>query len=147
MKFYDVLWWINHYLSISFAICTHRKTRYIFESIDGIETHKISNSLRLPWECRHFLDVCNISRSTSLSPPQQSHRLSRGRSPTILSDKFRNGRRECVVGSGRNNKRETALILCPAMTSNFFGRRFPFVPVFLRPSPARRKDEKVFPEE
>jgi len=60
--------------------------------------------------------------------------------------------RENVVVGGKNNKRETALILCPAMTSNFFGagegrEGFSFVPTFLRLFLAKRKGEKIFPEE
>lgn len=53
------------------------------------------------------------------------------------------------VGGGKYNKRETALILCPAMTSNFFGKRegregFSFVPTFLRLSPRDVRAKRFF---
>lgn len=70
---------------------------------------------------RDFLNVCNISRNPSLLPPQQSHGLSWRRSPAILSDKFRNRRRARSSVDGANNKPESTLILCLAMTSNCFG--------------------------
>lgn len=112
--------------------------------------NKISNSLRLPWECRHFLDVCSISRSTSLSTPQQSHRLSRGRSLAILSDKFRNGWRECVADNGRNNKLRNCINPLSRDDEQFLRGEvaLSFCPlVILRPFPARRKGKKIFPQE
>lgn len=105
---------INHYLRISSRDLYASKDS-IFSKISTGLKHIRYRSLWLPWECRDFPDCCNISRNMSL----QSHGLSRRRSPAILSDKFRNGRRECERTSSRrrkNNKRETALILCPAMT-------------------------------